>query len=70
MLSLTQEIRSMKADRLDPADLARRKDASRASDERALRSGRLSPEDLQLQNGGNGLFRTAQIAWDDLPALA
>jgi hypothetical protein len=51
----------MRANHYNPEERARDKAASRQRDEEALASGRVSREELQRVNGGQGVFRNSVL---------
>ena len=51
----------MCSNRYNPDERAREKARSRDADDRALRSGAVSREELQHANGGYGMFRRSKI---------
>lgn len=51
----------MRVSYYDPEERARDKAASRQRDEEALARGQVSREELQLLNGGHGMFRNSVL---------
>ena len=45
----------------DPMQIKRQKELSRQLDEEMLSSGLISNEEMQLINGGNGIFRKSEL---------
>ncbi len=56
------DIKVTKVGYFDPDERARAKARSRERDDEALRSGRVSREELQRTNGGGGIFKNIRIS--------